>query len=158
MDQQDGGTDPVKQGNRGIAVERLLRSEVHERRKLACIELVEGCVAGLAAARPLAVQMRLGPEIVAFRRHEALLQPQQIGIRDRPVRLRPLRCPATRHLIDHIDGVAAAQEILRPALATVRCAGEIGAGLAAAVNHHHRIGVAQLLRHLEFHIHVADGR
>jgi hypothetical protein len=102
--------------------------------------------------------MCLRPLIEALRRDEALLQAVQIGGGNRAVRLRPLCRAAARHLVDHVDRIAPAQEILRPALAPIRGAGEIGAGLAAAMDHHHGIGVREPLRHLVFHIHVADGR
>jgi len=158
MDQQHGGADAVEQRRGGIAVERLLQREIHQRGKLARIELVEARIAWLAGARPLGVQMRLRPLVEPLRRDKALLKAREIRRRHRPVRLRPLRRAPARHLIDHVDRVAAAQEILRPALASIRRAGEVGAGLAAAMDHHHRIRMGDLLRHLEFHVHVADRR
>ena len=70
----------------------------------------------------------------------------------------PIGGASARHLIDHVDGVAAAQEELRPALATVGRAGEIGSGLAPAVDHHDRVGMIELLRDLELHVHLPDHR
>ncbi len=102
--------------------------------------------------------MRLGPQIVPFRRNEALFQTLHVRRRHRPVRLRPLRGAAARHLIDDIDGIAAAQEELRPPLASVRRAGEVRAGLAAAVNHHDRKRMDHLVGNLKLNIHVADHR
>ena len=65
---------------------------------------------------------------------------------------------SARHLIDDVDGIAATQEKLRPALATVGRAGEIRSGLAAAVDHHDRVGMLELLRDLELHVHLPDHR
>ena len=70
----------------------------------------------------------------------------------------PMRRAAARHLVDDVDRVAAAHEILRPAFSAVRRAGEIGAGLVAAVHHHDRIRRAHLLRDHVFDVHVADDR
>ena len=53
---------------------------------------------------------------------------------------------ATARLVDDVDGVALADEILRPAFAAVGRAGVIGAGHRAAVHHDDRIGVRLLGR------------
>src|ERR1700730_12318740 len=58
-------------------------------------------------------------------------------------------------LIDHVDRVALANEILRPALATVRGAGEIGARHGAAMHHDDRIGHGFLRRNTNLDIHLA---
>src|SRR5262249_7062712 len=46
--------------------------------------------------------------------------------------------------------------ILRPAFAAVRRAGEVGTGLAAAVHHHDRIGMAAPRRDHELDVHLPD--
>src|SRR3954471_10639944 len=84
--------------------------------------------------------MRLRPLSITLRRDEALLGEGETRRLHRPVYLRrPVRGAAARHLVDHVDGVAAAHEILRPALAAIGRAGEVGAGLAAGMHHHDRI-------------------
>src|SRR6185312_3094962 len=50
----------------------------------------------------------------------------------------------------------AAHEILRPALAAVGRAGEVGAGLAAAMHHHDRIWMATPRRNHVLDIHLPD--
>jgi hypothetical protein len=94
----------------------------------------------------LRVEMRLRPLLVALGRDEALLDEIDARGLHRPVDLRPVRGASARHLVDHIDGIAPAHEILRPALAAVGRAGEVGAGLAAAMHHHDRIGMAATRR------------
>ena len=59
-------------------------------------------------------------------------------------------------LIDDIDRIAVGDEIVGPAAAAVRRAEEVDAGLAAAVDHHHRIGPRLVLRHLILDEHLAD--
>ncbi len=100
--------------------------------------------------------MRLRPQLGALGRDEALLDEGKPRRRHRPVRLRPVGGAPARHLIHHVDRKATAQEKLRPALAPVRRSGEVGAGLAAAVDHHDGIGMLQLLRDLKLDIHLPD--
>ena len=69
-----------------------------------------------------------------------------------------MRGTAARHLIDHVDRVAAAYEILRPAFAPVRRPGEVGTGLAAAVHHHDRIRLGPPRRNHVLDVHVAEHR
>ena len=104
------------------------------------------------------MQVRLRPQLRALRSDEALLDEADARRRHRAIRLSPIGGASARHLIDHVDGVAAAQEELRPALATVGRAGEIGSGLAPAVDHHDRVGMIELLRDLELHVHLPDHR
>ena len=136
MHQQDGRPDPVEERDAGIAVELLLLAVIGQRLELRGVEGIERRIAGLAGSGPLRVPLRLRPEIETLGRDEALLGALEIGGRHRPLRQRPVRGAAARHLIDHVDCVPAAQEILRPAFAAVGGGGEIGAGLAAAVDHH----------------------
>ena len=72
--------------------------------------------------------------------------------------VRPMGGAPAPDPVDHVDGVAAAHEILRPAFTPVRRAGEVGAGLAAAVHHHDRRAMALPLRDHVFDIDVADRR
>src|SRR5437899_1803753 len=84
-------------------------------------------------ARPLRVQGRLRTLLVAPGRHTALREAFDGGFAHRAVHVRPV-CGATApDASDHVDRIAAAREILRPALAAFRRAGEVGAALAAAV-------------------------
>ena len=64
------------------------------------------------------------------------------------------RAPACG-LIDHINGITLFDKIIRPALAAVRRAGEVGAGLCRAVNHHDRVGLGDLGGDAVFDIHLA---
>ena len=158
MRQHDRGTDLVEQRGRGVAVDLLRLLAVDQRRKLRRVERIEIFVAGLAAARPLGVALRLRPQAGTLGRGEAPLGAGEVGDADRPLRHREVRRASARHLVGDIDGVAAAQEILRPAFAAVRRAGEVGSGLPVAVDHHHRVGAAQPLRNPEFRVHLADHR
>jgi hypothetical protein len=115
-------------------------------------------VSSLPGSRPLRVQMRLRPPLETLGRDEALLGEIEPRRLHRSVQLRPVRGASARHLVDHVDRVAAADEILRPALAAVGRAGEVGAGLAAAVHHHDRIGMPQPPRDHVLDVHVADHR
>jgi hypothetical protein len=47
---------------------------------------------------------------------------------------------------------------LRPAFAAVGRAGEIGAGLVAAMHHHHRIGMQEALRDHVLDVHLPNHR
>ena len=158
MDHQHCGPDLVEQRDAGVAVDLLLLLEADQRRKLRGVERIERRVARLAGAGPLRVQLGLRPQIEALGRDEALLGPPEVAVGDLALRLREMRRAAARHLIDHIDRVAAPHEILRPAFAAVRRAGEVGAGLAAAVDHHDRVGVRQRLRNEVFDVHVPGHR
>ena len=122
------------------------------------VEGVENRIAGLGGARPLRVQMRLRPEIVALRRRKTLQRAIEVRCGDGAVALRPIAGAAARDLIDDIDRIAAAQEILCPAFAAVRRAGEIGSGLAAAMDHDDRVGMREFLRDLEFGVELPDHR
>src|SRR5262249_43365015 len=64
---------------------------------------------------------------------------------------------ALAHLVDDIDRIAGADEILRPALAPVRRAGVIRTRHGAAVHHDYRIWRAALRRDHVFGINLADG-
>src|SRR5580704_15734242 len=100
--------------------------------------------------------MRLRPEIVALRRRKTLQRAIEVWCGDGAVALRPIAGAAARDLVDDIDRIAAAQEILCPPFATVRCAGEIGSGLAAAMDHDDRVEVCEFLRDLEFGVELPD--
>src|SRR5262245_43940978 len=58
-------------------------------------------------------------------------------------------------LVHNIDSVTLAQEILRPALAAIRRSGEVRSVLAAAMDHHDRIGLRARLRDLILDIRLA---
>ena len=156
MGEQDRRADLVEQRHQRIAVELLLLGKAHDRWKLRGVELIEHGIARLAGSRPLRVEMRLRPLLVALGRDEALLDEIDARGLHRPVDLRPVRGASARHLVDHIDGIAPAHEILRPALAAVGRAGEVGAGLAAAVHHHDRIGMAATRRDHVLDVHMPD--
>src|SRR5436190_3134865 len=158
MGEQDRRTDAVEERDASVAIELLLLGELRKRWDLARIKLVEHGVARLPRAPPLGVQMRLRPKLGALWRDEALVNEADARWGHRAVHLRPMGGASARHLIDNVDGVAAAEKILRPALAPVRRAGEIGAGLAAAVNHNDGIGMLEVLRNLKFHIHLSEHR
>ena len=89
--QQHGGADAVEQRRGGIAIKGLLQREIHQRGKLARIELVEARVARLAGARPLGVQLGLRPKIESLGRDEALLGARKVAVRDLALRLREMR-------------------------------------------------------------------
>ncbi len=157
MGEQDRGPDLVEQGRERIAVEFLLAWEARERGELRGVELVEGRIARLPLAWPLRVQPRLRPLHRAFGRNEAPLDEVDARRRQRAVRLRwPISRAAARDLVDHVHRVAAAHEILRPAFAPVRRAGEIGAGLAAAVHHNDRERMRAARRDHLLDIHLAE--
>ena len=158
MRQHDRRADLVEQRDQRVAVDLLLLGEAHQRGKLRGVERVEIRIARLAGAGPLRVVLRLRPLIVALGRDEALQRALEIRLRHRPHARRPVAGAAARDLIDYVDGIAAAHEILRPAFAAVRRAGEIGAGLAAAVDHDDGVGVKLLLRDHEFGVEVPDHR
>src|SRR5207302_9380499 len=58
-------------------------------------------------------------------------------------------------LVGKVDRIARAQEILRPAFAAVRRAGEVGGGLRRAWDDHDRIGLRAPARDLVLDIHLA---
>ena len=62
---------------------------------------------------------------------------------------------AAPRLIDHVHRVTVGDKIIRPAFAAVRRAGEIGAGLCRAVNHHDRVGLGDLGGDAVFDIHLS---
>src|SRR5215218_9702720 len=102
--------------------------------------------------------MRLRPHLESLRRDKALLDLIDARRLHRTVHLRPMGGTAARDLVDHIHGIAAAHEVMRPAFAAVRRAGEVRAGLAAAVNHDDGIAVPQPLRNHVLDIHLSDRR
>src|SRR6516162_9920007 len=63
---------------------------------------------------------------------------------------------AAGDLINYIDGIAAPHEKLCPSLAAIGRAGEVRAGLAAAMHHHDGIGLAAMCRDHVLDIHVAQ--
>jgi len=113
----------------------------------------------------LSVQARLWPQRVFLRGRETLLHPQELRKGLRSIGVGLVGGAPAAGLLDDIDRVAAAQEELRPALASIGGAGEIGGGLRRAGNEHQRIGLRKARRNLVLdvgltaqHLLVADRR
>ena len=156
MRQQHGGADPIEQRDAGVAIDLLLLAVVDQRGKLRGVERIEHGVAGSRRVPGhWRVRRACGQSLKRAGATKRCSVRNRFDIGDRALRLRPVRGAAARHLVDHIDRVPAAQEILRPAFAAVGRAGEVGAGLAAAVDHHDRVGRAQPLRDEVFRVHLA---
>jgi hypothetical protein len=119
------------------------------------VERVEGRIALLAfvgaVARPLRVRLAPGPGTVAFDRGELKLLVLGGKHACRAVARMVGRTPAHR-LVDHVDDIAEADEIFRPALAAVGRAHPVGCGLRRAVDQHERVGAALDLRRQHFDI------
>ncbi len=155
MHQHDRGSDLVEQRHHGVARDRLLPGEVHLGQE-AADHLQANRIVRLAGPGPLGVQMRLRPELVLRLLQIAPLRAFAVGEPLRAVHFRHMaRAPAAR-LVDGVDRVAAAREILRPAFAPVRRAGEGRARAGTAVHHHDRIGMRLLLRDAHLDVHLAD--
>jgi hypothetical protein len=100
------------------------------------------------------VQVRLRPQLVFLLGDEPARSIVAVDVARRSVGRGQIAGAAAAGLIDHVDGVALAHEVLRPAFAPVRRAGEIGARHGAAVHHHDRITVSLLRRDAHLNIHT----
>src|SRR5215467_11324592 len=100
------------------------------------------------------MQRRLRPQLVVFLRREFLHDVVArlsaclaIDLRDE------VRSPA-RNLIDDVNSVSQAREILRPSRTAVRSGDEAGAGLIAAMDENNRKWVLQLRRNEVLDVHL----
>src|SRR5438034_10604346 len=59
--------------------------------------------------------------------------------------------------VDHVDDVAVLNEVGSPPRTPVRGAKPVGALAAAAVDQHHRLGMAGVFRRLPLYVHRAPG-
>src|ERR1700704_5008087 len=89
-----------------------------------------------------------------FRGGELLLDPTRRAL-DRVAIIWTQRGAPPPRLIHHINRIAAFQEKLCPALAAVRRAREVGAALAAALDHHNRKWVGTVFGDLVLDIGLA---
>src|SRR4029434_2481101 len=106
--------------------------------------LIEDRVARHTLPGPLSVQPRLGPAVVALRRRKLPLRRLQIERCGGTVQVRLICGPAPPRLIHDVDGIALAQKELRPTLAAIRRAREVGARLRTTMNHDDGPGVRLL--------------
>ncbi len=102
------------------------------------------------------MQFGLRPKLLQFRRSEALLDVADRRLARAAVDVAEESRAAAPRLIDDVDRIAVGDEIIGPAAASIRRAQEIRRGLAAAVNHHHRVGAGPVLGDLILHEHLAD--
>ena len=154
MHQQHGRADSVEERHQRVAVEDLLLLEIFYSGQLARDQLLHDRVLGLAAPRPLGMQVRLRPELVFFLRDVASLRILPIDLLGRPIDPGDVgRSPASG-LVHDVDGVAAPHEKLRPSFAAVGSSREVGSGHGAAVHHHDRKRMRLLRRNAEFHVHL----
>ena len=103
------------------------------------------------------MQRRLRPQLELFLGDKTRQRVAALHIVHRPVSRGEIAGPRPAGLVDDIDRIALAHEILRPALAAVGGAGVIGARHGTAVHHDDRIGMRLLRRdaHLDIHL-MAD--
>src|SRR5207253_6286743 len=100
--------------------------------KLVRLHLVVDRVAWLRGPRPLRVQMRLRPKLVARNRDEPFEQELRRVQPALAVDALDVSRASTADLVHKVDGVALGEEILRPAVAPVRSAGKIRTAHGAA--------------------------
>ena len=98
------------------------------------------------------------PEIVPLDGREPFLSGKQVGWRGRTVEPGLVCAPATTGLVHHVDGVALAQEKLRPAFPAVGRPGEIRAGLISPVDHQDGITMFPQGGNLELRVDLAAHR
>jgi len=94
------------------------------------------------------MQVRLRPQIIFLRRRETLLHVEKLRVGLRSFGVGLVGRARTPRLFYHVDRIAAAQEVLGPALAAIRGAVEIGGGLRRPRHDHQRVGLGALLRAL----------
>src|SRR5260370_20753472 len=102
--------------------------------------------------------MRLGVEIVALGCDEAPLDGIEVQAGRWTVSVGFVCGSASSGLMHNVDGVAFPEKVLRPAVASVRRAGEVGSGLSAAVDHDDGPRVSLLGGNLEFGIKLSAHR
>ena len=100
------------------------------------------------------MQLRLGPQLEFRGGGESLLDHVRRETGDF-ADIAGVGGASARGLIDHINGITLFHKIIRPAFAAVRRAGEIGAGLRSAVNHHDRVRLGDFGGDAVFGIHLA---
>ena len=153
MHQHDRRSDLVEQLHHRLVGEgdRFRKCDL---RQEAADDLVRGGVFDLAGAGPLRMEMRLRPKLVLALLQIALLRAFGVGEARRAVDFRHVGGTAAARLVHHIDRVAAAGEILRPAFAAIGRAGPVGSRARAAVHEDDRIGMRLLRRDAVFNIHL----
>src|SRR5882672_6706524 len=99
--------------------------------------------------------MRLRPQFVLGLREIAPLA--AVAIRHLPgaVGLGKIAGTSTPRLINDVDRVTLAHEILCPAFAAIGSTEEGGGGAGAAVDHDDGIGLSPLCRNADVHVHLA---
>src|SRR5262249_33000535 len=113
-------------------------------------------VARLAGrARPLRIEMRLRPQLVLADRDEPLRQEFRGVEPGLAVDRFDVRRTAAPDLVHHVDRIAELGEILRPAVASVRRAYEVGPAHGAAGDHDQWKRVLSLLRNEVFDVDLA---
>ena len=137
MGEQNGRPDAIQQCSARIAVQFLLLRETRDRRQLFSVELIEHRIACDAGTGPLRVQPRLRPQFRSFRRGELLFDPARRPLNGFAI-FRAQRGAPASGLIHHINRITLTQKKLRPAVASIGRAGEIGSALTSAFDHHDR--------------------
>ena len=106
-------------------------------------------------ARPLRVQLRLRPQIEDLRCGKAGFDRLRGKGGELSVDIGQPRRAAARRLVDHVDGVALADKIIRPAGTAVGRAHPVGRRLRRAMDQHQRIALARMARDQHLDIHLA---
>ena len=135
----------VEEGAQGVKVNAVIAELDGEARGAKCAAVREH-LSVCADCRQARAAAPAAPR--RWRPRAAGRSPRPGCSRSRP----PLRAAG---LVDHVNGVALADEILRPAFAAVGRAGEIGAGHRAAVHHDDRIGMRLFGRDANLDVHLA---
>ncbi len=144
--------DLVEQGRARIAIELFPQQRVCNVRKLLRLHLIVDRVPRLGGPRPLRMQTRLRPKLVAGDGDKPFhqeLRGVQIAL---AVDTFHVRGPAAADLIDQVNGIAPSNEILRPPVASIRRTGEIRPAHGTARNHNQWKAMRAVLRNQIFHI------
>src|SRR5258708_36934426 len=114
MRDEDRGTDPVEQCDRGSAVDRLADLGIADHGQRFRHELIEDRIADRAAARPLRVQFCLREQVVSLIGDEIALDRFRPSARLWPLDRLDIWRPAEADLVHDVDAVALGEEILSP--------------------------------------------
>ena len=156
MNQNDRGTDPVKQSAKRIDGPLRLDRAVFHAGHFGSEILIESEITRFALAGPLRMQGGLRPELILLLRGEFLEHIfQRLRARFAIDLRRERRTPAA-NLVHDVHGIASPQEELRPAGAAVGRRPPPRAGLAAAMDHNNREGVLSIGGDLVFDIDLPD--